>query len=142
MQNMQRRPLRCLATNKGFTLVEAFLASIVFALSLFAILLATYTEFSFVNKNREKAIASLAAQEEIESIRGRPFDTILGLGTSFTSSGFSYLKNPVGTLTIDNPYGSNDIRKISVMVTWDSLGGQTMHRELVTMVTHHGINKQ
>ncbi len=134
--------IRRLSNKKGFTLIEAFVASVVLALGLFAVLLALYTEFTFINQNREKAIATLSAQEEIESIRGMPFDTILSLGSSFNASGFAYLKNPTGTLTLDNIYSSDDIRRVSVTVSWLSLTGRTLQIRLTTLVTRNGIDKQ
>ena len=134
--------IRRLLNKKGFTLIEAFVASVVLALGLFAVLLALYTEFTFINQNREKAIATLAAQEEIESIRGMPFDTILGLSSYFNASGFAYLKNPVGTLTLDNIYSSDDIRRVSVTVSWLSLTGRTLQIRLATLVTRNGIDRQ
>jgi type II secretory pathway pseudopilin PulG len=131
-----------LTDKRGFTLIEAFVATIVLALSLFIVGLAIYMEFPVINQNREKAIAALSAQEEIENIRGMSFDTILTLGSSFVSSGFAYLKNPAGTLTIDDPFGNANIRRVSVRVSWSSLTGGTMQRDLVTFVTRNGIDKQ
>ena len=133
---------KALSDKKGFTLVEALTASVVLAIGLFVVGLAIYAEFNFINQNREKAIATLAAQEEIEAIRGMPFDNILNLGSSFTTSGFTYLKNPIGTLTIDNIYGASNIRRVSVTVQWDSLTGRVLQKSLVTIMARNGINKQ
>jgi len=126
---------------KGFTLVEALLASFIMAVGLFAAGTAIYSQFFSLNQNREKAIATLAAQEEVESIRGMPFDTIVNLPSSFTAGGFTYLNSPVGTVTVSSSYGDK-IKKISVTVTWSSLTGQTLQKSLVTLVTKNGINKQ
>jgi Tfp pilus assembly protein PilV len=131
-----------LKNETGFTMVEALISTMILALSLFIVGLAIYAEFPVINQNREKAIATLSAQEEVESIRGMPFDTMLSLGSSFTTSGFSYLSNPVGALTIDDIMGNANIRRISVTVSWSSLAGGTMQKSLVTLVTRNGINKQ
>ncbi len=126
---------------KGFTLVETLLASFIMAIGLFAVATAIYSQFFSLNQNREKAIATLAAQEEIERIRGMPFNTVMNLPSSFTTDGFTYLNNPTGTVTISDSYG-NKIKKISVTVTWNSLTGQALQKSLVTLVTENGINKQ
>lgn len=131
-----------LSGKKGFTLVEALTASVILAIGLFVVGLAIYAEFSFINQNREKTIATLSAQEEIEAIRGMAFDDILNLGSSFTASGFTYLRNPVGTLAVENFYGVNNIRKVSISVEWDSLTGRRLKKSLVTMVSRNGINRQ
>lgn len=130
------------SNRNGFTLIEAMVAALIVALGLFAVGLAIYAEFPFINQNREKTIATLAAQEEIESIRGMPYDSILALSSSFTASGFVYLENPAGAVTVDNIYGENDIRRVSVTVSWDSSTGSRLQKSLVTMVTRNGINKE
>ena len=133
---------------RGFTLIEAFAGSVVFAMALFVIGLAIYAEFSFINQNREKALGIMAGQEYIEHIRALPFDEILAIGPSWAMassnkpSAFAYLPNPQGTVTVDNIYGQNNIRRVSVTVTWDSLAGGTKSRRLVTLMTRNGINKQ
>ena len=126
----------------GFTLIEAVMAAFIMAISLFAVGTTIYSQFSALNQNREKAIATLAAQEEIENIRGMPYDTILGLGSSFTASGFAYLQNPSGTVIVDSIYGANDIRRLSITVSWDSITGKPLQQKLATLVTRGGINKQ
>lgn len=127
---------------RGFTLIEAVVAAFIMAISLFAVGTAIYSQFSALNQNREKAIATLAAQEEIENIRGMPYDTILNLGSSFTASGFSYLQNPSGTVVVDNIYGTPDMRRVSVTVSWDSITGKPLQKKLAALVTHGGIDKQ
>lgn len=133
--------IKSISSRKGFTLVEALVASAVLALGLFTIGVTTYTQFAFINQNREKAIATLAAQEEIENIRGMTFDAVASLGSSFNASGFTYLKNPAGVLRITSSYGS-DIKKISVNVSWDSLVGKRSQVNLLTLVTRQGITNQ
>ncbi len=134
--------IKSLSKKQGFTLVETLAAAAVLAISLLAAGLAIYVQFTFITRAREKAIASLAAQEEIESIRGMPFDNIINLGTSFTASGFTYLHNPVGALAIQNIQGDNNQRKVSVTVSWRSATGVDMQQKLVTFMTRNGINKQ
>jgi len=118
------------------------------AIGLLAVVAAISSQITTLNQNREKAIAALSAQEEIESIRSMPFDDILNLGTSssFTASGFVYLNNSSGIVTVDNTYGpissAADARRISVTVNWKSINGKTLQKTLTTLVTRNGINKQ
>ena len=140
--------IRRLSTKQGFTVVEALIASFVMAIGLLAVVAAISSQITTLNQNREKAIAALSAQEEIESIRSMPFDDILNLGTSssFTASGFVYLNNSSGIVTVDNTYGpissAADARRISVTVNWKSINGKTLQKTLTTLVTRNGINKQ
>ena len=137
-----------LLNKKGFTLIEAFAASVVLAIALFVVGLAIYAELSYINQNREKSLAVLAGQEYIERIRSMSFDDILAINSSWAMNvsnkptAFTYLNNSLGTVTVDSIYGQNNIRRISVTVTWDSLAGGTKSQRLVTLVTRNGINKQ
>ncbi len=131
----------------GFTLIEALLASVVLATGLFVVGLAIYTEFTFIYQNREKAIATLSAQEYIERLRGMSFDQVASVGSSWAMNAsnkppaFAYLQNPLGTVTVSDSYGS-DIKKISVTVSWSSLAGRTLEIKLATLMSRNGINKQ
>lgn len=146
LQYVRKGPLmakiRRLSDKLGFTLVEALSAAIILGIGLFVLGTVFLQEFSVINKLREMTLATLSAQEEIEQVRGESFDTIKNLGSSFTASGFNYLKNPVGTVTVDNIYGNDNIRRVSVTVSWASRSGATLSKSLVTLVTRDGIDKQ
>jgi len=92
------------------------------------------------------AIATLSAQEEIEKIRGLPFDTVLGIDAAWVAAnppaGFVYLKNPVCTVTTDDIYGNGNIRRLSVVVRWRSTTGPVLQTTVVTLMSRNGINKQ
>ncbi|MBN1527000.1 MAG: prepilin-type N-terminal cleavage/methylation domain-containing protein [Candidatus Omnitrophica bacterium] len=127
---------------RGFSLVEALLAAIILGVSLIALGAVFYDQFAIINRAREMTIATLCAQEEIEQVRGMPFDDIVNLSSSFTATGFAYLDDPAGTVTVSNSYG-DDIKKISVTVSWkNSLSGTTLTRSMATLVSRYGINKQ
>ena len=70
------------------------------------------------------------------------FDNILALGSSFTAAGFSNLSNPTGTLIIDNPYSTDNIRRVTIIVGRTSPQGRFLSKTLVTLVTRGGINRQ
>lgn len=144
-----------LNSSKGVGLIEILVATLIIGIALFMVGTAFYAQYSFINQTREKAIATLAAQQEIEYIRGMPFNSILNLVLSpnsnpafFTASGFQYLSNATGTLLITDTNnfkisGSNyTICKVSATVTWNSLIGKQFSQTLVTAVTQNGIDKQ
>jgi len=127
---------------KGFTLLETIFAIIILSIALIAILSFFSANSFFIIEIKERFIAAQAAQEEMELIRDMAFDDILMLSSSFTATGFSSLKDPIGTLTVDNPYGIDDMRRITITVAWTSSKGRTFSRSLVTLVTREGINRQ
>lgn len=132
-----------LSNKKGFTLVEALFASSIMAIGLVAVITAVYLQATILNKNREHTIASLAAQGEIENIRGMKFNDILPLASfdEDDAPGLAYLKNAEGKVKVDDSYGS-DIKRVSVTVTWNSIDGKTLHKTMATLVTRNGIDRQ
>ena len=127
---------------KGFTLLEVIGAALILSISLLSGGFAIYTQLNYIGQIREEAIATLAAQEEIENIRGMAFDNIINLNSSFSASGFIYLNEPTGTVTVDNIYGDDNSRRVSVTVSWHSFAGTTANKTLATIMTRNGINKQ
>lgn len=135
--------VRSLSNKRGFTLIEALIASLIMAIGLFAVGTAIYAQFTALNENREKTIATLTAQGEIENIRGMKFSDILAL-TSFDKDdapGLAYLRGAEGNVKVDDSYGP-DIKKVSVTVTWNSISGKSLQRTMATLMTNGGINKQ
>lgn len=129
-------------SSKGFTLVEVMITVLLLAFALIGTV-AVFTNSSvYMAEIRQQSIATQALKEEIEEIRDMPFDTVTSLSSTFTSSGFSGLVNPVGTRTIDDPYSDNDIRRVTVSLAWESPQGRGMSSSMGTLVTREGINKQ
>lgn len=139
--------IRCLSNKRGFTLVEALIGSFIMGMSLFAIETAIYSQVSALNQNREKTIATLSAQGEIESIRGKAFGDI----SSYTfdaeeAPGLIYLRKPPdmakrGAVVVSDTYNP-DLKKVSITVTWISMAGKTLQNKLVTLIARDGIDKQ
>jgi len=143
-----------LSNKKGFSLVEALFASVIMAIGLFAVIAAIYSRTTILNKNREQTIATLAAQGEIENIRGMKFSDILAL-TSFDEDdapGLAYLHYGAGygngSIAVDPVVvdpdgfdGNSNIKKVSVTVTWKSVNGKQLQKTMTTLMTKDGINK-
>lgn len=143
--------IKCLSNKNGLTLIEVLVAALIMGLFLLSIEVAIGAQFYFVNQNRESILATLAAQEVIEKIRGMDFDSIIdtNLNTKFNDVGdsrpsaLSYLNAPVISVSPDNDvYNDHDnIQRISVIVSWSS-SGKTLQRSLITLVTRDGIDNK
>ena len=143
-----------LSNKKGVTLIEAVIATFIMALGLFVVGTAIYSQFSSLNQNREKAIATLAAQGEVEFLRGQPFANITSrrfYEAEAPALAYLHYGSDVGkgeilvdsvTVNPDGFSGNSDIKKVSVIVSWDSINGNVLSKKLVTFVTHSGIDKQ
>jgi prepilin-type N-terminal cleavage/methylation domain-containing protein len=135
-------------SRKGFGLIEVLVSVLIIGIGLFIISAVFYTQTRTINQLREKVIATLAAQEELEYIRGMPFTTIINAGTVFPnpSSFTTALKynNPTLNVAVDNYLNDpgTDIRRVTVTISWQSITGNTLTRSLSTLVMNNGIDKQ
>ena len=127
---------------KGFTLIEVLSATLILTVALLGVASSFSRGSVFISEIRERYVATQAAQEEIELIRDMSFNNILALGSSFTAAGFSSLNTPTGTVIVDDPYSDSNIRRVTVTVDWISSRGRNLSRNLVTLVTREGINRQ
>ena len=106
--------------NGGFTLIEVFIAVLIVGFVLIGIGLAFSSGYRFIAEIRDVSAATQAAQEVMELVRDTAFDDIRALDSSFTTSGFGNLINPTGTLTVDDPYSTDNIKRVTVTVSWIS----------------------
>ena len=134
--------LNVLKSNSGSSLIEVMVAVYVLVVALLGTLLAFINGSIYMAEVKQRSIAAQALTEEIEEIRGMSYSTITSLSSSFSTAGFSYLKDPTGTLTIDNPFSDSDIRRVTASVAWTTPQGRSLSMELSTYVTNTGINKQ
>ena len=139
----------CLSDKRGFTVIEAFIASVIMAIGLFAVGTLIYTQYITLNKNREKTIAALTAQGEIEFLRGQPFDNIVSRRFyKDEAPGLEYLRYQSdfgrGDIVVESAGFTNNsnIKKVSAIVTWNSVNGKTLLNTMTTLMTNGGIDKQ
>jgi len=135
-----------LSSRKGYTLVEVLISMVVLGIALVSVAM-VFAQSTFMMVDiRQKAVAAECVQDEIEAIRSMSYADILLLnGTAFVAPappGIARFKNPVGAITVDNPLGLNNIRRVTVTVGWTSSSGAAMSRSLATLVTKSGIDKQ
>jgi prepilin-type N-terminal cleavage/methylation domain-containing protein len=127
---------------EGFTLVEVLMAALILSVTLASSLLVFTKTNILVSRVQQRNIATQAAKEEIERIRDMSFDDAIALDSSFTTTSFSELFNPVGALTIDDPFDNDDIRRVTVTVTWNTAQGKELSTTLGTLITRGGINRE
>ena len=130
------------------TLIEVMISAAVIGAGLMIVGSVIYSQFYVISQIRERTIANLAAQEEIEYIRGMPFNTIISNTTVFPNpSAFnSSLKNnnPQLSVNVDNPLNvpGTNMRRVCVTISWTSMNGRTLQSNLATIITRNGIDKQ
>jgi len=141
--------VRRLSGKRGFTLVEALIASLVMVIGLLVVVSAVSIQTVILNKNREETIATLTAQGELELLRGRLFGNVAsGPFYKEDAPGLEYLhygSGPgTGEIIVDSPgfTGDSNIKRVSVTVKWDSVDGKASQKTIATLMTNGGINRQ
>jgi len=131
-----------LTNKKAFTLIEILSAVIIVAVGVISVGALFFNSMYFLAEIREISAATQAAHEEMETIRDLPYSDLTAMGTSssFTAAALSNLSQPTGTVTIDNIYSNDYIRRVTVTVSWVSLRGRTISRRLVTLVADGGVS--
>lgn len=129
-------------SKRGITLVEILIAVVIIGVALISLGLVFSEGVVLMTETRERNIANQCIQEMAESIRDMSYDEILALGPTFNASGFPQLQNPQGLLDIEDTFGQDDIRRVTITLNWNSSIGRPLTRRLATYVTREGINKE
>lgn len=157
VKNMFRRhPLRRsharkspLRSQKGFTLVEVAMGSIVMVLAITTAITTLQRGFLSLDTARKLTLAGQILQCEVEKMRMVPWATVnayptsptaLTIDTTFTSNPavgnkFSLSRNVV-TLTTGTTAG---MKEITYTVNWTTVDGRTLSRSYVTYYGEKGL---
>lgn len=133
--------------SKAFSLIELMVAMMVMGASLAGVLMLFSKGSVFIVQIESNDMVIGMLEEQVELIRQTHFDDIITNffpTSTFNSTGFIQLDNPVGQITVDYPFGStapNDlIIRVTVTLSWDSDSGRTLSKSLVTYVTSGGMS--
>lgn len=123
----------------GYSLVELMAAVAVFSVGMLGIVQGYHFGFDKIRTMREAAVATRAVQDQIERLRGMPFDAL----TPRENAGFvepapdlSSLVNAKPVLSIV-PYTESalGLKEVRVSVRWSGDNGRTMERAATTLIT-------
>ena len=125
----------------GFTLIEVLITMLILGVVLMALITCFIYGFNVLTRTRQTAIAAQCVQKELEAIRNMSFSQVSALGTSWTHQSLAKLENAQGALSVQDSGLGNDIKKLTVSVTW-TYRRRNMRDEIVTYITRDGINKK
>ncbi len=117
----------------GSILVDLMVGTAILATGLFSVWMSLATIAGFVTVDRQRSDARLALANQIETVRGAPFDQLF-LGT--TSRSVSAL--PSGTLTQTITAVTADLRQVELIASWTAQTG-VKRASVVTQVARGGI---
>ncbi len=125
---------------RGFSLIEVMIAMVVLGIILLTLISVFVYGYNVIARTKQLAIATQVCQAEVERIRNLAFDSLTGLGSSFTDPKLSALINGQGVRVLESGAGA-DMRKLTVSVAW-TYRGQPMRKDLVTFITREGVNRK
>jgi len=133
----------------GFTLVETIVAVLLLAIALITMAAAFTNAAHILQRSRHTLTAVAQLQKWAEFYRNSSFSSIRPISTGTNISldvSNAPLENPILYLTFNNYNADgdggtteNDIRKISLRISWDESSG-TITKKMVTLITESGIN--
>lgn len=126
--------------DEGFSLIEVLIAMTVLGIMSMTLIGVLVHGFNLLSRTKQITLATQICQEQVELIRNKTFDSIVSLGTTYTNDKLVSLLNGQGTQAIESSVGA-DIRKLTVSVSW-SFRGQTLRKDVVTLITRSGIDKK
>ncbi|MCG2713212.1 MAG: prepilin-type N-terminal cleavage/methylation domain-containing protein [Candidatus Omnitrophica bacterium] len=133
--------------NRAFSLVEVLVAMVVMVATLGGVFMLFSKGSMLIAQIASNDLVIDILEEQVELIRETEFDDIITNffpKSTFSSTGFVHMDNPLGEIVIDYPFGSsipNDkIIRVTVTLIWDSSLGRTLSKSLVTYITKGGIS--
>jgi type II secretory pathway pseudopilin PulG len=136
---LRRRTAKRTKPRPGFGILEAMVAVTILAIMLLTLISVFLYGYGAVARARQAALATQIVQEKMEAVRSLPFDSIAGLGTSFSDNDLTGLPGGTGILAVEAGPG-NDIKKVTIGVRW-TYRGAACNKTLVTYMTRKGINR-
>ena len=128
---------RARSRNAGFSLLEFTCALFVITVAGFGSIQLYSIGMSQIAMMREYDEATATLRNEVEHLRALPFASLAdGMAASSTPADLETLHEPV--LTIKVSERAPGLRKVAVVLTWQSRGGRSITRELTTLIADKG----
>ena len=135
---MVQKKMRETITSQGFMLVEATAALFVIAIGIYGTIEMMQVGARTLHVTQEHTIAGRALQNEIETLRGLPFDTLeLGYRREFASSTpelamLMHVKTRVTVREHDGAGGS--LVEVRVRLRWTTEHARRVERSVTTLI--------
>ena len=118
-------------SKNGFSLIELMVAVVILAMVIFGIFLAFTTGFQGMADARDRTVATNYAREAMEDIKNMDFEKITTTTKSVISANKKY------RIDVNVSLESNNLKKVSTMVSWEDRNGirKTVESSMLVNVT-------
>jgi hypothetical protein len=101
--------------------------------------------FTILSRSRETVRANQLLQQQLETIRTYNWSQMTNnanFGTTTNQDGgiLFYCSSSVQPYTNSTTYGTNNMRKVTVTVTWTNVSGLRITKSMTTLVAQGGLN--
>ena len=141
-------------SRQGFTLVEVMAASVVLVLMFLSALSAMQQGFKMIDTARNTTIAGQVIQSEIEDLRLKswavlsslPGETTINIADSIgkglpAAEGTALAKRFIANRSVvDIPDRNNNLKRITINVSWADANGARHNRSYETLFGHFGLS--
>lgn len=120
-------------SHKGFSLIELMVAVVILAIAIFGIFQAYSVGFMGMADARDRTVATNYARKEMENIKNMSFDILDAYGEviNFTIPAPTKFS---GTKTIEQWNSNDDLKEITVIVSWEDRNNIPKNVKLVTLI--------
>ena len=118
-------------SKKGFSLIELMVAVVILAMAIFGIFHAYSAGFMGMADARDRTVATNYAQEKMEEIINKPFESITDeilTDISVTKFGREVTVTQYLGISID------DLKKVTTIVSWDNRKGELKSVSIETLI--------
>jgi Tfp pilus assembly protein PilV len=128
---------------RGYSLIEAMVATMVMSLVLSSALTTSSHSFLYVSDIRLRGHASQALQEQMEKIRLMSWSQVQTLSPTFSVAGDTkgVFSGTVSQTAYDSYSGTTTLVRVTLTITWKNRQGQVMTSKLTTLVGNGGLNR-
>lgn len=141
------RPRSARRRQRGFTIAEVMVATMVLAFGITSSIVAIQMGFRNMDLARGTTIAAQIIQSEMERLRMMSYSSVTGLPATETFDGATYFSSVsqiankytiTRTVTDDATHGS-DVKNITVSVKWSTIDGREHTRSFTALFARNGL---
>lgn len=131
---------------EGYTLIETLVSLLIGMIAFAGLTIGLNSGYLTATDTRYHIYAQNAVREELETIREADYDAIVALGDVVVDSGegndqLNMIPGAQGSRTwADVPGADENIKKVTITVTWPSRSGRELSHSISTNITRNGLN--
>lgn len=132
-----------LHNNRGFTILESMIASVVLILAVVSVLAVSAQSFRYLTGIRRTARSSQVLQQKLEDLRLYNWTQMQSLPGTFSDPNdtSNIYKGTIATSAFDTYNGTTTVMRVTLTVTYTNQTHSVVSNSLTTLIGNGGLNK-